>query len=367
MSNIDRLLEERDLPKLLWLNRGREVKTTRDFEKRREEIKKILQEQEYGYLPLKPDHMRIEELSVDESFCAGKAVLKCVKLVCQYEHGWEFSFPVYCSIPTKAGPHPAFVHINFSPNVPHKFQPTESIIDRGYAVFSFCHKDITSDDGDFKNGIAPRIASSRRKATSAGKLAMWAFAAMRVMDYIESLGEIDKSNVAVIGHSHLGKSALLAGGFDERFKYIISNNSGCSGAALTRGKIGEKVDMITSVFSHWFCPRYNKNARKSAIPEGFDQHFLLALCVPRHLLVGSAEEDLWSDPASEFLSLVAVNEAYSLFGKRGLVHNDTIPVAKTVLAEGDAMYHIRQGKHYLGLEDWCAYMDYIDRFVKGGN
>ena len=340
------------------------MKTADEFEKRRNEIKKILQEEEYGYIPPKPDHMRVEELSVDESFCAGKAILKCVKLVCQYEHGWEFSFPVYCSIPTKSGRHPAFVHINFSPNVPHKFQPTESIIDRGYAVFSFSYKDVTSDDANFKDGIAPRIASSRRKGVSPGKLVMWAWAAMRVMDYIESLDGIDSSNVAVVGHSHLAKSALIAGGFDERFKYIISNNSGCSGAALSRGKIGEKVDIITSVFPYWFCPRYSKNARKSNIPEGFDQHFLLALSVPRHLLIGSAEEDLWADPTSEFLSLVAINEAYALFGKRGLVHCDTIPTAKTVLAEGDAMYHIRHGKHYLSLEDWCAYMDYIDRFVK---
>lgn len=364
MSNIDRLIEERNLPKLLCFNSGKAVESAKDFEKRRKEIKKLLQEEEYGYIPSKPDHMRVEVLSVDESFCAGKAVLRCVKLVCQYDGGWEFSFPVYCSIPSVPGPHPAFVHINISPSVPHRFQPTESIIDRGYAVFSFCNKDITSDDGDFKNGIAPRIAASRRKATSPGKLAMWAFGAMRVMDYIESLGEIDKDNVAVIGHSHLGKSALLAGGFDERFKYIISGNSGCSGAALSRGKIGENVDMICSVFPHWFCPRYNKNARKSAIPVGFDQHFLLALCVPRHLLVGSAEEDLWSDPVSEFLSLAAVSEAYTLFGKCGLVHDDAIPVAKTVLPLGDALYQVRHGKHYLGLEDWCVYMDYIDRFVK---
>jgi hypothetical protein len=121
------------------------------------------------------------------------------------------------------------------------------------------------------------------------------------MDYVETLDFIDLSSVAVIGHSRLGKTALLAATFDERFAYAISNNSGCAGAAITRGKRGEHILEITNRFPYWFAKRYAKYAAdESTLP--LDQHFLLAAIAPRKILVGSADEDEWAGPESEFLS-----------------------------------------------------------------
>ena len=51
--------------------------------------------------------------------------------------------------------------------------------------------------------------NGKRSPSDAGKIAMWAWAAMRVMDYVMTLPEIDRDNIAVIGHSRLGKTALL--------------------------------------------------------------------------------------------------------------------------------------------------------------
>lgn len=358
MTNIEKLLAERNLPSVLEYANGARIETKEAFEIRKEEIKEMLQRFEYGFLPLKPECMRVECIKSDDAFCAGKAVLSHLRCVCVL-NGKEFSFPITSVVPVKKGKYPAFVHINFRPDVPDRYQPTEEIVDRGYAVFSFCYQDVAKDD-DTENACEPYLRRFPNTPSATGKIAMWAWAAMRVMDYIETLDTIDPAHVAVVGHSRLGKTALLAGAFDERFQYVISNDSGCSGAAIGRGKIGEDVASITKVFPFWFCPQYVlSGSQGTCLP--FDQHFLLALSAPRHLMIGSAKEDTWADPTSEFLSLAAVNDVYALYGKKGLVHNDEIPQPKSVLGEGECLYQYRYGKHYFSREDWLAYMDFIDR------
>ena len=356
MTTVDKLIEERKLPTLLKMKSGKTVKNAVDFEKRREEIKKILAEEEYGYIPEKPDHLDVE-LTCQKSFCAGKATHKLLKFTVTMGEN-KFFFPVQSVIPTAKGPHPAFIHIDFNPGVPTRYTPSEEICDGGFAVFSFCYKDVTSDDGNFKNGIA-KYFGGRRKASSPGKIAMWAWAAMRVMDYVQTLAEIDRDNIAVCGHSRLGKTALVTGAYDNRFKFVISNDSGCSGASLARKNTGESVQVITNVFPFWFCPRYVKSASSFTEVSKFDQHFLLSLVAPRHLLIGSAKDDAWADPTNEFLSAVAASEAYGILGERGLIHNGELPTAKTVLGEGKVCYHIRNGAHYFSREDWQVYMEYI--------
>ncbi len=360
--NIEKMLAERGLPEVLKTKNGTTITTADEFEKQREQIKRLLQEKEYGKIPPRPDHLDVSVVNCDESFCAGKAMLRKLEFKCTFGDKC-FTFPVDSTIPNGEGKHPAFVHINFRPQNPDKYQPTEEIIDHGYAVFSFCYTDVATDDNDFKTKAAPYLCPSRRARSAPGKIAMWAWAAMRVMDYIQTLESIDTSNVAVIGHSRLGKTALLTGALDERFKYVISNDSGCSGAALSRGKIGESVPAITRVFPYWFCPAYVDEAPAYDTFD-FDQHFLMALSVPRHLIIGSAEEDLWADPKSEFLGLAAVNDVYRLYGMKGLIHSDEVPLPKTFLGDGDSCYHIRHGNHYLSREDWLAYIKFIDSKIK---
>ncbi len=358
MKVLDKLITDRNIPEVLKGARGKKIADREEFEKHRSRLRKILAEEVYGYIPPTPDHMNVEEVKVDEVFCAGKAPLREL-LFHVTVGGVTKSFPVYAVIPKNATRLPAFVMINFRSDVPDKYLPSEEIVDRGYAVFSFNYRDVATDDGDFTAAIAPLFTPKKRTLNSPGKIAMWAWAAMRVMDHIETLPEIDSENVAVIGHSRLGKTALVAGAYDERFKYVISNDSGCTGAALSRGKDGESVARISEVFPYWFCPRYVANA-PIYDTRGYDQNFLLALSAPRHLMIGSAEEDLWADPVSEFLCLYETNKVYALYGMRGLVTPDEIPVAKTVLGAGDALYQLRHGRHYFSREDWLTYMDYID-------
>ena len=217
------------------------------------EIVDLLLREEYGYLPSAPISVKAELVERDKRFCAGKADLEIYNLVCECGFG-SFSFPIRVVIPKKNRPVPAFVHINFSPDVPDKYQPTEEIVDAGYAVLSFCYKEVTSDDGDFTSGLAGLVyPAGKRNPDSCGKLGLWAWAAMRVLDYALTLDSIDPNRISVTGHSRLGKTALLAGMLDERFYCAFSNDSGCSGASIARGNDGETVKNIVDRFPYWFC------------------------------------------------------------------------------------------------------------------
>ena len=194
---LNRIFAERKIPKLF----DSEVKGVADFEKRREEIKKILSEKEYGYIPAPPKALSVTEApSENKNFCAGRATLSRLDFKCVFEDG-EFTFPVSAVIPKRDKPCPAFVLINFRPDVPDIYLPTEEIADRGYAVFSFCYDDISVDDkkdADLTDGIGKFLTPAVRVGDAPGKIAMWAWAAMRVMDHIETLDCIDKEKAELI-------------------------------------------------------------------------------------------------------------------------------------------------------------------------
>lgn len=352
-------LERRNIPALLRFADQSGV-TADNWRARRQEMLDILCRDEYGFLPPAPSSFHAETVSVDERFCAGKASLAKVLLTSRLPGG-DFTFPVYAVFPRSGRPCPAFVHINFRDAVPDKYMPSEEICDAGFAVLSFCYQDITADNDDFSSGLAGELYHGKpRTGSSCGKIAMWAWAAMRAMDYLQTQDAIDLRNIAVVGHSRLGKTALLAGALDERFAFVISNDSGCSGAALSRGKIGETVRDICKRFPFWLCENYRSYIdRENEMP--FDQHFLLASAAPRYLYVASAEEDTWADPRSEYLSCVAASDAYKLLGLPGLVCPDRYPVPGDVFHEGRIGYHLRTGCHYFSRYDWQRYMEFIMR------
>lgn len=322
------------------------------------ELLEILLREEYGFLPPAAVSVHAEaEGKIDERFAAGKAGLARLRLTCRASFG-DFSFPVFYACPKRTGPYPAFVHINFRDLVPDRYQPTEEILDRGFAVLTFCYQDITADNADFTSGLAGVVyPGGKRPADGCGKIGLWAWAAMRVMDYAMTLPELDHGKISVIGHSRLGKTALLTGALDERFYCAFSNDSGCSGAALARGNSGETVEKICRVFPYWFCENYYRyGGNEQDMP--FDQHFLIAANYPHRVYVASAAEDLWACPENEFAACVAADEFYTARGKAGLGTVVMPPVGGRVHT-GYIGYHDRAGCHYLSREDWNAYMDYL--------
>ncbi len=353
------------------------AKTSEEWvSKRRPATLELFQEHIYGRAPVgRPETLTFEVMDEDPAAMDGAATRKLVDV--RYSGpGGNGEMELILFIPNKREkPAPGFLLIcnrgkeNIDPTREEKspFWPAEEIVARGYVAATFHYGDVVPDDKNaFEKGVFKIFGSKdeERAPDAWGAVAAWAWGASRAMDYFETDDDIDHRKMAVIGHSRGGKASLWAGATDERFGMVISNNSGCSGAAIARRKEGERVARINSHFPHWFCENYNaSNDKEDDLP--VSQHQLIALMAPRPVYIASATEDDWADPEGEFLAGVHAAPVYELFGLKGL-GTEKMPKADSPLATGQIGYHIRTGEHNLTLYDWQRYMDFADRHFRAG-
>ncbi len=329
--------------------------TAENFPAWKKDMVALYEKECFGVTPAAPKEVRAKIVDTAVNECAGKAVHHEVLLSFDMEKG-EMTFPAHVVLPKTGKPMPCALYISFSPYATEGYQPIEEIVDNGFAYAMFNYEDVTRDNGDMTDGMA--ALTSRDSADAWGKIGMWAYAASRLMDYLETLPEIDKERVVVIGHSRLGKTALWASAQDERFAGVVSNESGCSGAAVSRGKVGESIARICSVFPFWFCENYQKYAgNEDKLP--FEQYHLLACSAPRNVYVASAIEDTWADPASEFLSTALLHDVYALFGYEGLGEEPAMPAPGHRVVGDKVGYHCRFGTHYFSRYDWVRALQFM--------
>ena len=347
-------MRRRNIPDVLRFEDGNRVATEADWSRRKKEILYSLQQNEYGIAPGEGYVVEGMKIRENKEAFGGKAFIREVSLQIVGKD-FCYPFPVYEVLPKTVELPPSFVYISFEPNVlgtEYGSLPVEEIVDRGYALVCFWYQSIAADLFDyFNNGICSKFA--RNAHTSWGKLLMWAWGASRVMDYLQTSRELDTTKIGVLGCSRLGKAALLAGAQDERFSSVFAVDSGAGGAALFRGKKGERIaDLVEpDRFPYWFCGKFAEFAEKEeTLP--FDQHFLLSLIAPRSLYIASAEKDDWADPVSEFLGAYAASPVYEFLGAEGLLVPERFPRADDVFHGGMIGYHMRRGVHGINRDDW---------------
>jgi type 1 glutamine amidotransferase len=387
MPDPDKLPANKDLPDPLVMLDGSRVKTADDWaNKRRPELKKLFQHYMYGELP-RPRAVQAKVVHEDAKALGGKATLREIRLTIGKAPGVY----VLLVVPNdRKGPVPVFVGMNFSgnhslvddpkvripdgwmyPNRPGvkdnrateagrgKAKDTwalDQAIARGYAVATLYNGDVDPDQKEKRGGLRPHIDPDEK----AGTIAFWAWGLHRVIDHLVARDELDPKRIIVVGHSRLGKTALLAAAFDERIALSIPHQAGCGGTAPSRGTVGESVARINTSFPHWFNANFKKfNGRPEHLP--FDQHCLAALVAPRPVLFSNAVKDTWANPDGQFEVLRAAEPVYKLLEAGGLESHEKPVIGK--LYAGKLGYYIREGVHSMTRGDWKVFLDFADRHL----
>lgn len=382
---------------------SKEQQATQWSEIRRNEVLQLLEKHVYGITPSKElGKFTTQLVESNQHALGGKATRKQISITLDRSRNLAIDLLIYIPNTSNNKSVPCFLGLNFygnqtvHPDPAIRINPrwmrgnteigirngrateatrgvyqerwsVEKLIDRGYAVATAYCGDIDPDNyqHDFTDGVHPLFYKANQTKPGShewGAIGAWAWGLSRILDHIvEKESTIAGDKVAVIGHSRLGKTALWAGAQDQRFALVISNNSGCGGAALFRREFGERIHHMIKPVGYWFCENHAAFAhREQDLP--VDQHMLLALVAPRPLYVASASKDLWADPKGEFLAAVGATPVYKLFGKQGLPTKEMPKMNQPT--QGTIGYHLREGEHAVTDYDWEQYLRFADHHLQ---
>lgn len=373
------------LPDALVMEDGTAITTTEQFEERKEEILALFEQYVYGTLPKDGFTTTFEVVEEGEAL-DGAAIRKQIKITVTTDKGFSDAL-MLLYVPNTNIASPVVIGLNFNGNhtsisdesvLPsYNFDTSddsweeergsksyrwniENCISRGYAVATIFADDFAPDSSKTYNSRVISLFDEDEFMT----VGAWAFGLMRGVDYLVEDASIDAEHIAVVGHSRLGKAAVWAGANDTRIGMVISNDSGNTGASLSRSNRGETVKSVNAMFPHWFCSKYSEYGNnENELP--VDQNLLLSVIAPRIIYVASAEDDMWADPQGAWNSLMNATNAYELYGLDVLEYSDSKPDVDTPVWCKSMGAHIRAGWHDIQEEDWTYYLDYMDTyFVK---
>ena len=374
-----------ELPDIFTANDGSKV-NAKKWPARRQEILKIFEDGMYGQIPAKPEGMSYEIIE-EGTTLTGFGLRRQVRMWFTADKSGP-SVDWLIVLPKKvAGPVPAVMLLNYFGNhtllsdpeillTPNKIGSLNSLIGgngdyageetrgffaaptwrstypiamllaRGYAIVTAAYQDFFPDD--------PSAANLEHKA-----LATWGWSLMRAMDMLETMPEIDTKRVILTGSSRLGKAALIAGAYDERFPVVVLNQTGGGGVPLAKHWYGENISSEMAQFPHWYCKEYGQYANnEAALP--FDQHMILSCIAPRALLV-QGFDDPWFDAKGEFMALSEAQKVWQMLGLGGLGSQE-MPEDYSTSAIGKKIGYVRRDlDHGIAPIDWEWTLDFANR------
>jgi hypothetical protein len=352
---------------------GKKITTKEQWQQRREQMKRILEYYALGHRPPPPGDVHGWQELQSKEVLDGKATFHLVHLAFDPKPTAKLGFDVAIFVPADSDsfktPFPTIVQPSFFPTpgtaparpqqprsggrgplnftVEDAAKQYASALGRGYAIAIFYYQQAGADKPDYrKTGFFPAYPDY-----DWGDLAAWSWAMSRCVDYLETQPFADKSKIIALGHSRLGKTALVAGAFDDRFALTAPAGSGCGGTGAYRfngkGRGGkEGLEEATKNFPQWFGPRLHEfSGQVEKLP--FDQHWLIDLIAPRLFIAVDGLSDQATNGKALAHCYLAARPVYEFLG---------VPDHLGI--------NFRPGKHMLAAEDWTAVLDFSDKYLR---
>jgi hypothetical protein len=383
------------LPDPLTLSNGRKVNDAKTWlEKRRPELLALVESSQFGRVPGPPPDVSYDVFEKGTPAFGGKAVRRQVTIhFTKDKSGPSVELLLY--LPANATkPVPVLLNTSFSPNnltvedpgvkvgqawnvqSKKRVPATEgrrvgrpdvlATIERGFGFATVNYMDIDPDSpGAIASGVRQAFLKPGQTEPAAdewGTISAWSWGWSRVLDYLETVKEVDAKKVAILGISRLGKTALWTGARDPRFALVIASCSGEGGAALSRRNYGETVAHLTAPtrYPYQFAGNYGKWAAKPN-ESPVDGHLLVSMIAPRPLLLQTGNTDIWSDPKGEFLAAIAATPVYELLGRKGL-ETEQMPQSGQLVG-GHLGYYMHDGGHGTIPSDWEVFLQFMEKHL----
>jgi pimeloyl-ACP methyl ester carboxylesterase len=275
---------------------GRPVNSRDDWQARRAEIRELYERYQLGTFPPKP---KLDRAVVLEETAGDGYLTRDVRL--EFGPGGKGAMRVRVVIPDGAGPFPVLISSDLD-------GWSRALIRRGYISCGYAGNDRMDDaapladlypDNDF--AVLPRRA----------------WAAGLVVDYLETLTQVDMQRVGIYGYSRNGKMAAIAAAIDERISAVIAGSTGVGGVLPWRlsgeRNAGESIESTTRSFPTWFHPRLRFfSGREDRLP--IDANLLMAMIAPRSLLIQYGLNDEVANTWGNEYAYYSAQEVYEFLG-----------------------------------------------------
>lgn len=398
MPGVDKLPSRPGMPDVLTMNNGQRVTTAAQWKKRREEMRRILEYYAVGQAPPPPGNVKGREVS-SQMVMNGRVKYRLVHLTFGPAGGLRLDIGIFT--PAGDGPFPALISPAGSPPGasllprlaqggnqgtgqdallivgpaagpangagparggpggvadPEKIAAGNPALAHGFAYVVFnnndCGEDTTLRNPDGSWAFRTTRFFPAYPKYDWGLLQGWAWGVSRIVDYLETDRMIDKTKLIVTGVSRTGKSALIAGAFDDRIAMVApvaSSGGGTPAYRFSGADRGGKEGLTEMVrkYPNWFSPHLHEFwGQPDKLP--FDEHWFMALAAPRPFIALEGTHDQNVNAVGVRQSFLAAQPAYSFLNVP-----DRLGVSWA------------DRPHGMVAGDWDALLAFADKFLLG--